>query len=31
MHLSVERQLERGEAIIMFDADTATTNIVPRS
>jgi hypothetical protein len=25
----VERQLERGEAIIVFDADTATTNIAP--
>ena len=25
----VERQLDRGEAIIVFDADTATTNIVP--
>jgi uncharacterized protein YheU (UPF0270 family) len=24
----VERQLERGEAIIVFDVDTATTNIV---
>ena len=25
----VERQLERGEAIIIFDGDTATTNIAP--
>jgi uncharacterized protein YheU (UPF0270 family) len=25
----VERQLERGEAIIVFDVDAATTNIVP--
>ena len=27
----VQRQLERGEAIIVFDPDTATTNIVPPS
>lgn len=25
----VERQLERGEASIVFDVDTGTTNIVP--
>jgi uncharacterized protein len=25
----VRRQLERGEAMIVFDPDTATTNIVP--
>jgi uncharacterized protein YheU (UPF0270 family) len=25
----VQRQLERGEAVIAFDIDTATTNIVP--
>ncbi len=25
----VQRQLERGEAIIVFDADAATTKIVP--
>ena len=25
----VERQIERGEAIIVFDVDTAMTNIVP--
>jgi uncharacterized protein YheU (UPF0270 family) len=26
----VRRQLERGEAVIVFDPDTDTTNIVPR-
>jgi uncharacterized protein YheU (UPF0270 family) len=25
----VQRQLERGEAVVVFDAATATTNIVP--
>lgn len=25
----VHRQLERGEAVVVFDVDTATTNIVP--
>jgi len=25
----VQRQVERGEAIILFDVDAATTNIVP--
>jgi uncharacterized protein YheU (UPF0270 family) len=25
----VERQLERGDAVIVFDVDAATTNIVP--
>ncbi|TMA80933.1 MAG: YheU family protein [Deltaproteobacteria bacterium] len=27
----VQRQLERGDAVIIFDAATATTNIIPRS
>jgi len=27
--VDVERQLERGEAVIVFNADTATRNIVP--
>ena len=26
----VERQLDRGDAIIVFDFDAATTNIVPK-
>jgi hypothetical protein len=26
----VARQLERGEAIIVFDTDAGTTNIIPR-
>ena len=25
----VQQQLERGEAVVVFDMDTATTNIVP--
>jgi uncharacterized protein YheU (UPF0270 family) len=26
----IERQLDRGDAIIVFDPDAATTNIVPK-